>query len=752
MALDIKAVISAVDQTGPAFKSAQRGLADFGAQAKQAAGLLAGVFGAISITGIIAGLKNVTEEMDRVGKAAQKVGTTAESLSALEYAAKLSGVEAQVLEKSLAKLARSLDEAKTGSGAAAEAFERMKVDPKQFTDPADALRALAARFATMPDGVAKTALAMDLFGKSGADLIPLLNAGAGGIAELEAEARRLGVTFSTDAARSAEIFNDNVARLQAGLRGMMFDALGPLIPLLAELSNGMSGSATSADGATSSMRKFGEAAKTALQTFIFFGKSAGIAIGHLGQNIGAMLRLLQTRNLAAFRAELQANRDLAEDMRIEAAGMLNPSALPPAARRTAAAPGPVNTKAAAAGKAAASKAATEARQEAVALAKAQEALEKARIEAAAQGLKDSLTTRRETLDQARKQELIDAAGFVAAKAALDEEWLRNELDALQAQREKLQAASTAQGGKASDRTQALADLVQVDASIQSTSDKILNLTQAATSELAVLALAKLKSQDEFITGLEREAALSGLNNEERERALLLLEAEKLGITDINRLLELQAQIRANTNAKDAAKETQRQQDDLYKNVQQGVQSAFADGLNAVASGEGGFAGALKNLVNTIRVALSNALAASLTESFLKSLGGKEGVMSLASLFGKGFADGGYTGAGGKYQPAGVVHAGEFVFSADSVRRLGLSALDNLHSIASGGFAPRAPRWGYADGGLVNLPGAAAPTVNTSTRILNFFDMDSAMSDYLNTRGGERAILNVIQRNPRAVGA
>ena len=432
--------------------------------------------------------------------------------------------------------------------------------------------------------------------------------------------------------------------------------------------------------------------------------------------------------------------------------MLNPAALPPAARRTAAAPGPVNTKAAAAGKAAASKAATEARQEAVALAKAQEALEKARIEAAAQGLKDSLTPRRETLDQARKQELIDAAGFVAAKAALDEEWLRNELDALQAQREKLQAASTAQGGKASDRTQALADLVQVDASIQSTSDKILNLTQAATSELAVLALAKLRSQNEFITGLEREAALSGLNNEERERALLLLEAEKLGITDINRLLELQAQIRANTNAKDAAKETQRQQDDLYKNVQQGVQSAFADGLNAVASGEGGFAGALKNLVNTIRVALSNALAASLTESFLKSLGGKEGVMSLASLFGKGFADGGYTGAGGKYQPAGVVHAGEFVFSADSVRRLGLSALDNLHSIASGGFAPRAPRWGYADGGLVNLPGAAAPTVNTSTRILNFFDMDSAMSDYLNTRGGERAILNVIQRNPRAVGA
>ncbi len=316
--------------------------------------------------------------------------------------------------------------------------------------------------------------------------------------------------------------------------------------------------------------------------------------------------------------------------------------------------------------------------------------------------------------------------------------------------------------------------------------------------------------------------------------MLLLEAEKRGITDMNRLLELQAQVRANANAAKAADELKRQQDDLYKSVQEGVQRAFADGLNAIATGEGGVRGALKNLVDTIRAALSNALAATLTESFLGLLGGKEGVLNIAGTLGFGgkrdgsnpgnaiyvqdvsaggalgtaasgeggifsglssmlgnlfnglksaltslvsgigslfsggggsgqnwigaiaslfgFSDGGYTGPGGKYQPAGIVHAGEFVFDQAATNRIGVGVLENMRRIASGSFVGNRPRWSYAAGGLVNLPGAgAAPTVNANTRIHNYFDLDSAMSGYLKTRAGERAILNIIQRNPGAVG-
>lgn len=64
----------------------------------------------------------------------------------------------------------------------------------------------------------------------------------------------------------------------------------------------------------------------------------------------------------------------------------------------------------------------------------------------------------------------------------------------------------------------------------------------------------------------------------------------------------------------------------------------------------------------------------------------------------GFADGGFTGRGGKYEPAGIVHKGEFVFSKATVERLGAGNLDRLH---------RSARKGYASGGLVGDTGKVA---------------------------------------------
>ncbi|WP_200835081.1 hypothetical protein [Phyllobacterium salinisoli] len=64
-----------------------------------------------------------------------------------------------------------------------------------------------------------------------------------------------------------------------------------------------------------------------------------------------------------------------------------------------------------------------------------------------------------------------------------------------------------------------------------------------------------------------------------------------------------------------------------------------------------------------------------------------------------FADGGYTGQGGKYAPAGVVHKGEYVFDQASVKAAGgPAALD----------AVRRGLKGYAGGGAVGMPSMRAP--------------------------------------------
>jgi hypothetical protein len=78
---------------------------------------------------------------------------------------------------------------------------------------------VAERFAGMEDGAGKTALAMAMFGRSGADLIPMLNAGRDGIGQMTAEAQRFGLEISSNTSRAAEGFNDNLTRLGSIMTG-----------------------------------------------------------------------------------------------------------------------------------------------------------------------------------------------------------------------------------------------------------------------------------------------------------------------------------------------------------------------------------------------------------------------------------------------------------------------------------------------------------------------------------------------------
>jgi hypothetical protein len=100
----------------------------------------------------------------------EKTGIAIEELSALRYAAKLSEVDVETLGVSMQRLARGMEEtAKTGKGPAADAFRDLGVTAKtsdgQLRPFRDVLLDLSDKFAKMPDGPRKTALAMDLFGR-----------------------------------------------------------------------------------------------------------------------------------------------------------------------------------------------------------------------------------------------------------------------------------------------------------------------------------------------------------------------------------------------------------------------------------------------------------------------------------------------------------------------------------------------------------------------------------------------------------
>jgi hypothetical protein len=231
-------ILSAVDRTKAAFASVKGGLASIGSSAVALTGMLGSIFVGLSVVGFVGKVKQAVNAMDAVAKSAQKAGTSTENLSALNFAAGQSGVKD--MTKSLVALVDSLDKAKSGTGPAAEAFKALRIDPAQFTDSSDALDAIAERFAAMPNGVNKSALAIDLFGKKiGPELIPLLNQGRDGIQALKDEAAALGVVVGGDAARAAEQFNDNLDKLKKTADGLGFEVADDILPGLNQITKAM---------------------------------------------------------------------------------------------------------------------------------------------------------------------------------------------------------------------------------------------------------------------------------------------------------------------------------------------------------------------------------------------------------------------------------------------------------------------------------------------------------------------------------
>lgn len=189
----------------------------------------------------IAGMVKETVDLgSHLNDTAQKTGLSTDALQKWGYAAKLNGADAEAFEGSTIKLSKGLAlAAQTGKGPAVEAFKELGLS---MQDPAIKSRDLNAilymvanKFSTMPDGAKKTAIAMDLFGRSGAQMIPTLNQGVAGIAAASAELTKLGGVMDGDAISHLDDFGDNIDRVKTAFGGLKNQAVIALMPLLEQL-------------------------------------------------------------------------------------------------------------------------------------------------------------------------------------------------------------------------------------------------------------------------------------------------------------------------------------------------------------------------------------------------------------------------------------------------------------------------------------------------------------------------------------
>lgn len=223
---DMRRAVSVVDAGVGKMRSA----------AQLASKALAGLGVGLSVAGLAGFVRQGIELADSMGKAAQRAGVTTEAFTQLNYAAELADVSTSTLETSLGILGRNAAEAARGSETSAKAFERIGVavtnadgslrDVDQiFLDVADSL-------AKLPTGAQQTASAMDLLGRGGRQLLPVLTEGRAGLEAFGAEARRLGIVISSDTAAAADAFGDQLDKMKIAARGLAITVGTDLLPAM----------------------------------------------------------------------------------------------------------------------------------------------------------------------------------------------------------------------------------------------------------------------------------------------------------------------------------------------------------------------------------------------------------------------------------------------------------------------------------------------------------------------------------------
>lgn len=167
---------------------------------------------------------------------ARGAGIGVEAFQKLAYAGRMSGVETEKLSASLVKFDRMVAEAAGGNKTYMQTFEDLGIKIKDsagnLRQPNEIFEDVADIFHNTEDGIGKTALAVELFGESGADLIPMLNDGKAGLKAFYAEAERLGLALSNEMIAKGNAFSNQLKNIGEQVKGVKLQLGAALIPAL----------------------------------------------------------------------------------------------------------------------------------------------------------------------------------------------------------------------------------------------------------------------------------------------------------------------------------------------------------------------------------------------------------------------------------------------------------------------------------------------------------------------------------------
>lgn len=281
--------------------------AGFGGFVKAAAGAAAGVAAGAAVVDLAAAAMttayNATvgavaggiERIDQLTDAAGRIGVTTEALSALRYAADLTGSSADDLDAALEKLNANLGDAAIKGNPAGEALAKIGLDAKELANdtPDVAFREIVHAFEQVPNAANKASLAMDIFGKGGMKLINTLGAGNSTIDELVEEANRLGVSVSQVDAAKIGVAKDAWDRMGMAIQGVgnqLAVTLSPIIEVAAKEMTGWLISATEkVGGVRTALVAVGKTIGYVADAYAVVGMVAARAFEHAARGAGTLV-------------------------------------------------------------------------------------------------------------------------------------------------------------------------------------------------------------------------------------------------------------------------------------------------------------------------------------------------------------------------------------------------------------------------------------------------------------------------------
>jgi DNA-binding Xre family transcriptional regulator len=179
--------------------------------------------GALEAFGVALAAERIAEFVSRaidaaaaLEKLSQRTGMATETLSQLQYAAKLAEVPADTLNTAIKKLSVSIEQGAAGDRVRIAVFKQLGISQADLGQGTQAVMLkMADAYAHAQDGSGKAAVSIRLMGKAGDEMIPFLNQGAAGIRTLMTEADRLGLTIGGDFGESAAQFKENLTRIDS---------------------------------------------------------------------------------------------------------------------------------------------------------------------------------------------------------------------------------------------------------------------------------------------------------------------------------------------------------------------------------------------------------------------------------------------------------------------------------------------------------------------------------------------------------